>query len=265
MYQYGNLSRSILMKNLLYISLLILLVLSCKNSNEVSVSKENTIIPDTVSKEEIIEVKYDTIIKTSEPFKLNNILCYWEHTLIVANYTDYSVLHNIVMKLKDYKTGRLIVEESDYVKYEGDFEYKSDNYFEEINKRYFKDVNFDGYKDFITFSYGSMGMTNHTGIYIFDKQTQTFVSKKDADGEDLSDNYIEETDSVNRILVTSSFDMEAQYTRKHHFDKNGKIKFSEYITERSVEISDTIYGIFDYSKIINGKEIERRIDTLKWD
>lgn len=253
------------MKKLFYISFLILFLVSCKNSKSVRFPEENTVIPETVSEEEIIEVKYDTIIKTSDPFKLNNILCYWEHTLIVANYIDYSVLDNIVMKLKDYKTSRLIVEESDYVKYERDFDYKSDNYFEEINKRYFKDVNFDGYKDFITFSYGSMGMTNSTGIYIFDKHTQTFVSKKDADGEDLSDNYIEEIDSVNRILVTSSFDMEAQYTRKHYFDKNGKIKFSEYITEKSIEISDTIYGIFDYSKIINGKEIERRIDTLKWD
>lgn len=250
------------MKNLFYISLLTVLVVSCKNSN--NNPDVEGIIADTISKtiiaEEIIENKTETIIKISEPFKLNTILCYWEHSFILDN----DILHGVEMKLKDYKTDKVILESANYVKYEGDFKYKSQNYFDEINKRYFKDINFDGYKDFVNFSSGSMGMTNRTAIYIFNNQTKTFDSVKDAAGEDLSDNYIAEVDSINRILVTRSFDMERVYERRQHFDKKGKIKFSEYITQSSIEISDTIFGVIDYTKIINGKIVETKSDTIKY-
>ncbi len=250
------------MKNLFYISFLIVLVVSCKNSNNNSDVEE--IIADTISKalieEEIIEIKTETIIKISDPFELNTIFYYWEHSIILNN----DILHEVKMKLKDYKTDKVILESANYVKYEGDFKYKSENYFDEINKRYFKDVNFDGYKDFINFHYGSMGMTDWTEIYVFNNQTKTFDSVKDAEGEDLSDNRIEKIDSINKILVTSSFDMERAYIRKQHFDKKGKIKFSEYITESSVDISDTIFGVLDYKKIINGEIVETKTDTIKY-
>lgn len=240
-----------------------MLLLSCKNSTN-NPDTEGT-ITDTISKavfeEEIIEIKTETIIKKSEPFKLNNILCYWEHSFILNN----DIIHGVGMKLKDYKTEKVLLESENYVKHQGDFEYKSDNYFDQINKRYFKDVNFDGFKDFVNFSSGSMGMTNRTGIYIFNNQTKTFDSVKDAAGEDLSDNYIAEVDSINRILVTRSFDMERVYERRQHFDKNGKIKFSEYVTQSSVEISDKYFDIFDYTKYINGKNVETKTDTIKFD
>ena len=250
------------MKNLFYISFLIVLVVSCKNSKNNPDVEE--IKSDTISKaiieEEIIEIKTETIIKISEPFELNTIFYYWEHSFILNNDN----LHGVEMKLKDYKTDKVIFESANYVKYEGDFKYKSENYFDEINKRYFKDVNFDCYKDFVNFSSGSMGMTNWTAIYIFNNQTKTFDSVKDAAGEDLSDNYIAKVDSINRILVTRSFDMERVYERRQHFDKNGKIKLSEYVTESSKEISDRFFDIIDYRKIINGEIIETKTDTIKY-
>jgi len=249
------------MKNLLYISFLIILVLSCKNSKDIGFSEENTVITDMVSTETISEFKADTLTKISEPFALNKMLCYWEHFFVIYDYG----FADITMKLKDYKTKEILLKIEYSPKYIEYYNYKSESYFDTINKKHFKDFNFDGYKDFYIYYYGSMPMTSATGIYFFDVQTKTFVSKTDADGEDLSDTNIDEIDSLNRILTTSSFDMERVYRRKHHFAKNGKIKFSEYITESTIEISDTLYDIIDYSKIINGEKIERRIDTLKWD
>lgn len=245
------------MGKLLYILFLFTLFLSCVNSKNNFVAN-STIISDTISAEIVAEVKYDTIVKISEPFILNENFCYWKHFLIIADYG----LCDIIMELKENKTERLIFRYFDYVKYEGNFNYKSDSYFDEINEKHFKDVNFDGYKDFIIRSFGSMAMTDQTNIYIYDNLTKTFVNKKEADGEDFSDNNIEEIDSINKILTTSSFDMEGVYTRKHHFDKNGKIKFSEYLSEEFLYPNDTIEKrITKYTKIINGKEVETKIDT----
>lgn len=249
------------MKNLFYIPFLIILVLNCKKtkSNPGTAGSISDTITKTIFEEEIIENKRDTIIKKSESFKLNNILCYWEHSF----YLYDGILQEVSMKLKEYKTERLLFENSDYVKYEADFEYKSENYFDEINKKHFKDVNFDGYKDFVIYSHGSMPMTSMTNIYLFDNQTKTFV-RSEKEHEDLSDNSIEEIDSVNRILVTSSFDRGKTYERKHHFDNNGKIKFTECFTEEFYYANDTIEKrITTYIKLIKGKEVETKTDTVK--
>jgi len=245
------------MRKLLYILFLFTLLMSCHHSKNNFVTNSTT-ISDTISAEIEIEVKYDTIVKISEPFILNEISCYWKHFLIIADYG----LSDIIMELKENKTDRLIFRHFDYVKYEDDFNYKSDSYFDEINEKHFKDVNFDGYKDFIIRSYGSMPMTDRTNINIFNKQTKTFDSQKDADGEYLSDTNIDEIDTINKTLTTSSFSIEGVYRRKHHFDNNGKIKFSEYLSEDFFYLNDTIEKrITKYTKIINGKEVETKIDT----
>lgn len=248
------------MWKILYISFLIILFSSCQHSKNNFVANAKT-ISDTISVEAITEIKYDTIVKISEPFILNEISCYWRHNLITADYG----LSDIIMELKENKTNRLLFQYSDYVKYEEDFNYKSDSYFDEINEKHFIDVNFDGYKDFIIRSYGSMPMTDRTNIFIFDKQTKTFAldTQRDADGEYLSDTNIDEIDTINKILTTSSFSMELVFWRKHHFDNNGKIKFSEYFSEEFFYPSDTIEKrITKYTKIINRQEVETKIDTI---
>jgi len=245
------------MGKLLYISFLFTLFLSCQHSKN-NLIANTKIISDTISIEVITETKYDTIIKISEPFILNELSCYWKHYLIIADYG----LSEIIMELKEDKTDKLLFQYSDYVKYEDDFNYKSDNYFDEINEKHFIDVNFDGYKDFIIRSYGSMPMTDRTNIYIFYKQIKTFDSQRDADGEYLSDTNIDEIDTINKILTTSSFSMELVFRRKHHFDNNGKIKFSEYFSEEFFYPNDTIEKrVTTYAKIINGKKVETKIDT----
>jgi hypothetical protein len=245
------------MRKLLYISFLFTLFLSCQHSKN-NLIANTKIISDTISIEVITETKYDTIIKISEPFILNELSCYWKHYLIIADYG----LSEIIMELKEDKTDKLLFQYSDYVKYEDDFNYKSDNYFDEINEKHFIDVNFDGYKDFIIRSYGSMPMTDRTNIYIFYKKIKTFDSQRDADGEYLSDTNIDEIDTINKILTTSSFSMELVFRRKHHFDNNGKIKFSEYFSEEFFYPNDTIEKrVTTYTKIINGKEVETKIDT----
>lgn len=245
------------MRKLLYISFLFTLFLSCQHSKN-NLIANTKIISDTISIEVITETKYDTIIKISEPFILNELSCYWKHYLIIADYG----LSEIIMELKEDKTDKLLFQYSDYVKYEDDFNYKSDNYFDEINEKHFIDVNFDGYKDFIIRSYGSMPMTDRTNIYIFYKKIKTSDSQRDADGEYLSDTNIDEIDTINKILTTSSFSMELVFRRKHHFDNNGKIKFSEYFSEEFFYPNDTIEKrVTTYTKIINGKEVETKIDT----
>lgn len=245
------------MEKLLYISFLFTLFLSCQHSKN-NLIANTRIISDTISIEAITETRYDTIIKISEPFILNELSCYWKHYFIIADYG----LSEIIMELKEDKTDKLLFQYSDYVKYEDDFNYKSDSYFDEINEKHFIDVNFDGYKDFIIRSYGSMPMTDRTNIYIFYKQIKTFDSQKDADGEYLSDSNIDEIDTINKILTTSSFSMELVFRRKHHFDNNGKIKFSEYFSEEFFYPNDTIEKrVTTYTKIINGKEVETKIDT----
>lgn len=250
------------MKKLLYISFLITLFLSCHHSKKKFVANGKTFY-DTISVEAITEIKYDTIVKISEPFKLNKIFCYWKHYLVIDDYG----LSEFIMELKQHKNDRLIFQYSDYVKFQDDFNYKSDSYFDEINEKYFKDVNFDGYKDFIIRSYGSMPMTDLTNVFIFDKQTETFTidSQRDANGEYLSDTNIDEIDSINKILTTSSFSIEVVFRRKHHFDKNGKIKFSEYFSEEFFYPNDTIEKrVTKYMKIIDGKEFESKIDTTNF-
>lgn len=170
------------MKTVFYI-FIILLLASCKNSLKNKESKK-LVITDTVAIGEIPVHKYG-IIKKSNPLKINGIECYWEHTDTLVEEGSMDLI-----KLKDYKTNRILVNHIDCcLKYGFDF-YSKDN---------FLDVNFDGFKDFLIRSYGSRAMFELTNIYLFDNKTKSFVYS------DLSDNGIE-TDSVNRKLITSSFD-----------------------------------------------------------
>jgi hypothetical protein len=211
-----------------YIFILLLLA-SCKNPVKNSQLKKAVII-DTVATTEIPAHKYGTIIK-SKPFKINGIECYWEQTDTLVDDGTMDLI-----KLKNYKTNQILVNHVECcLKYGFDF-YSLNN---------FLDVNFDGYEDFLIRSYGSSAMFEQTNIYLFDNRLKRFVYS------DLSDIGIE-TDSANRKLITSSFDRDFEKTKNHYFDKFGKVKYTEVITE--------YFSPFEYKiheKIIKGKVVKR--------
>jgi hypothetical protein len=228
------------MKNIFYI-FIILVSISCKDSTN-SVNPRRLVITDTVATRTIRVHKYG-IIKKSNPFKINGIECYWEHsdTLVEEGSMD-------LIKLKDYKTNRILVNHIDCcLKYGFDF-YSKDN---------FLDVNFDGFKDFLIRTYGSMAMFEITNIYLFDSKTKKFTES------DLGDNGIT-TDSVKRKLITSSFDRtylgSSEKTKTHYFDKYGKLKYTEVL---NIEYLDTIPVEYrTYEKIVNGRVVETKKDSV---
>ena len=219
--------------------LIILLLVSCKNSLKNKESKK-LVITDTVANREISVHKYGTIIKKSKPFIINGIECYWEQTDTLAEESAMDLI-----KLKDFKTNRILVNHIDCcLKYGFDF-YSKDN---------FLDVNFDGFKDFLIRSYGSMAMFELTNIYLFDNKTKSFVYS------DLSDNGIE-TDSINRKLTTSSFDRDFEKTKIHYFDKFGKAKYTQVITKYLDSTYEVKYRTIE--KIVNGKVVEKDSTEIK--
>jgi len=228
------------MKNIFYL-FIILLLISCKNSIK-SDEPKKLVITDTVVTREISAHKYG-IIKKSNPFKINGIECFWELT----DTLDDKISMDLI-KLKNYKTNRILVNHIECcLKYGFDF-YSTDN---------FLDVNFDGFKDFLIRSYGSMAMFEITNIYIFDPTTKRFIQS------DLGDNIIT-TDSINRKLITGSFDRtylgSSEQTKTHYFDKYGKLKYTEVF---KVKYLDTIpVEHRTYEKIVNGKVVETKRDSV---
>lgn len=239
------------MKKLIYISSIILLAAGCKNIVQNKFPAQKVLINDMVAPAtaEESEVKADTLILTSRPFTLNNLLCYWKHSFLIYDYGGL----DIEAKLYDYKTKRILLEYEESPKHpEYYYDYKSETYFDSINKNYFDDFNFDGFKDFTIYYNGSMAMTSTTAIYLFNNENKTF------ERSDLSDTSIEKIDTINRILQTSSWDMNYQFERKHHFDSNGKLIFSEQFTYAN----DTT-EIVHYKKTIDGKIVEQKTNTRK--
>ena len=211
----------------------------------------NIVITDTVAflNTEESEIKIDTLTIKSKPFVLNNLVCNWKHFLII--YDDYGL--DIEAKLYDYKTKKIILEYYESPKFpEYYYDYKSATYFDSINKKHFDDFNFDGLKDFSIYNYGSMPMTSLTAIYLFNNKT-----KKIEYSDELSDNIIEEIDSVKKTLKTSSWNMEYHFEKKHHFNKSGTIMFTEDFTFPN----DT--AIVYYKKIRNGKIVEQRTEKIE--
>ena len=152
------------------------------------------------------------------------------------------------MELKDYKTQRILLSYADYFRTESDF--NSAKYFNE----HFQDLNFDGFKDFLITSYGSNETTNLVNIYLFNEITKRFEFS-----EDLSDNRVEEIDTINRKLVTSSSRGDNELKKNHSFDKNGHLKYLETITTSDSIVNDTL-NIYRnrYEKSINGKVVKTK-------
>jgi len=222
------------MRQIQCILIVLLLLLSCQNKVKKEQVKKS--IKDTAIISENSLEKHRTTIIRSKPFLINGIECYWEQTDTLSDESTMDLI-----KLKDFKTNKILVNHTECcLKYGFDF-YAPDN---------FRDVNFDGFKDFLIISYGSSAMFEITNIYLFDNKAKRFVYS------DLSDNGIE-TDSIERKLVTTSFDKDFERTKNHYFDKFGKIKYSEIITEYSNPEYKT------YEKILNGKVVAKKVDSVK--
>lgn len=150
------------------------------------------------------------------------------------------------MILKNYKTKELILETSlnnvDLIVH-----FNSDEYFNKLNETYFEDLNFDGFKDFYYYSRGSNEMTSLTNIYLFNNQSKTFEYS-----EYLSASHIEDIDKKTRKLVTENSGMDYGITNTHYFDKFGKLKYTEVLTEY---FDPYVYKI--YEKRINGEVVIR--------
>lgn len=235
------------MKHAIYFTLLlvpIVFLISCNNSIKSDSSSKENITTDSVNSNKIPVNEDNTFIKKSKPFRINGIECYWEQTDTLTEEGRMDLI-----KLRDYKTKRILVNHTECcLKYGFDF-YSQDN---------FLDVNFDGFKDFLIVSYGSMAMFELTNIYLFDNKTKKFVYS------DLSDNGIE-TDSVNRRLITSSSDISPngrnfEKTKTHYFDKFGKVKYTEVITTEDWDTIPIVYRT--YEKIVNGKVVETKKDSV---
>lgn len=224
------------MKNLFYI-VVILFVVSCKNTTKDISSKKSI---NTVTTKEFPKMKAETPAKISEPFIINGMKCNWRQIDSSEGETT--------LEVKDYKTQRILLSYSDYFRTENDF--NSADYFNE----HFQDLNFDGFKDFLIISYGSNETTNLVNIYLFYDRTKSFEFS-----EDLSDNRIEEIDTVNRILVTSSSSGDNEIKKNHYFDKNGKLKYLETITKSDSIVNDTVNLYRNrYEKSINGKVVKTK-------
>lgn len=227
---------------------------SCKKSVKSNLTDE-TIASDTSVVTENPIVVTDTVVKISKSFRLNNLLCYWKHTFILYGESDF----DLSMELLEDKSERTIFE-FEYSPNPLDYNYKGEDYFRKINKKHFIDVNFDGYKDFVIYLYGSTPMTSQTDMFVYNKRTKIFETNPK---ENLSGRVIEERDSINKILVTSSFDTERQYQTRYHFDIEGRINYTEKISERTLETNDSLDLLERvYEKYVNGKMVKTRTDTI---
>lgn len=212
--------------------------MSCRNTAEnVSLKKDRK---DKVSVKELSQTQIDTSVKISTPFSINYIKCNWKQIDSVSGATT--------IELRDYKTQRILLSYSDYFKSGNDF--NAEDYFNE----HFQDLNFDGFKDFLITSQGSNAATDKVNIYLFDKKTKSFEFS-----EELSDNVIEEIDNANRILSTSSSTLDNEIIKKHYFNKNGTVKYSEIITKSDISENDSVaHYKNNYEKIVNGKVVNTR-------
>jgi hypothetical protein len=253
------------MKNIICISFLI--AFSCQNSKNNKVSEENITdkektTTDTLvqkvpeyKKTEINWEKYDTFFKVSEPFLINGIECFWEFELTVY---EGATGGSGINRLKNHNTNKVLLLNEDY------FDIDLFNSIDKNNFDFngaFKDANFDGLKDFIVYSRTGSGSGGSAfNVYLFDKKKNIFELSDELSGGEFE---INETDKT----VSTYWKMGVGWnsSRVHHFDKNGKIKFTE-ITTREIVDGDTISLLqTTYEKVVNGKTIKTEIDTTKFE
>ncbi|WP_291117908.1 XAC2610-related protein [Flavobacterium sp. UBA6135] len=255
------------MKNLIYVSFLILIVLSCQNAKDNTVSDQNTIDKENIITDTLVqkvpeykktEINWDksaTLVKVSEPFLINGIKCFWEFELTVY---EGATGGNGINRLKNHSTNKVLLLNEDY------FDLALFNSIDKKNFDFngeFKDANFDGLKDFIVYNRTGSGSGGSAfNVYLFNKKKNIFELSDELSGGEFE---INETDKT----VSTYWKMGVGWnsSRVHHFDKNGEIKFTE-ITTREVIAGDTASLLqTTYKKIVNGKTSKTEIDTIKFE
>lgn len=254
------------MKTTFYIFAIFIFV-NCQNSKNNNVSEENNtdkenIITDTLDqkvpeykKSEINWDKYDTLFKVSEPFLINGIKCFWEFELTVYEGATGGVGVN---RLKNHNTNKVLLLNEDY------FDLDLFNSIDKNNFDFnggFKDANFDGLKDFIVYSKTGSGSGGSAfNVYLFDKKKNIFEISEELSGGEFE---INETDKT----VSTYWKMGVGWnsSQVHHFDKNGKIKFTEITTREIIEGDKTNLLQTTYKKVVDGKTIKTEIDTTKFE
>ena len=230
------------MKIVFYIFTILFLV-SCKNKVAkiaIPIPNEKVINIDTAAHYEAHEIKRDTIKHQSSPFEMNGVFLYWEKNYVI---TDERI-SDLYVRLRYYKTNHILFEipldSENKIVDSNDFYYK-------LTKENFDDYNFDGFIDASYYLIGSKGSS--TAIYLFNPNTKSFDYS-----EELSASFID-LDKKNRILVAEYIDVYSDFetTKKHHFDKSGKIKYTEVVKEY---LDHKIY-----EKIVNEKVVESKVDS----
>lgn len=254
------------MKTIFYIFFISLFV-SCQNSQKKQNSEENytdkeNIITDMLvqkasehKKTEINWDKSDTLFKISEPFLINEIKCFWEFELIVYEGTTGG---SGINRLKNYNTNKVLLLNEDYFDLDLFNSIDTNNF--DFNGE-FKDANFDGLKDFIVYSKTGSGSGGSAfNVYLFDKAKNIFERSDELSGGEFE---INETDKT----VSTYWKMGVGWnsSQVHHFDKNGKIKFTEITTREIVDGDSTSLLQTTYKKVANGKTIKTEIDTTKFE
>jgi len=205
---------------------------------------QKVITMDTVSHQAPREIKYDTIKHLSKPFEVNRILVYWEKNYVMANQG----LSETFARLLNYKNKKRLIEVA--LDFEDHID-NSDAFYAKLKEESFADYNFDGFEDVSDYSRGSTAMTSVTGIYLFNPKTKTFEYS-----EELSATGVE-VDKKGKMLTATNYNLHSETAKKHHFDKLGKIKYTEVITKHYDSIEYTTY-----EKIVKGKVVESKVDTV---
>jgi hypothetical protein len=236
------------MKNIFKLLVLIQIVLfiSCKNAvtkTAIPTVSQKTINTDTVAHQEPHEIKWDTIKHQSNRFEVNRFFLYWEKNYVMAD----GGISEIYVSLRNYETKRLLVEVP--LDFEDHID-NSDDFYNKLKEQSFEDYNFDGFDDVSVYFRGSMAMTSATAIYLFNPKTKAFEDSEELSATDI------EVDKKNRILIARNFDLHSETTKKHHFNKFGKIKYTEVFTHYNDSIEYKTY-----EKIVNGKVVESKADS----
>lgn len=241
--------------------------MSCQNSQENKNFEENNtdnenIITDTFvqkvpeyKKPEINWEKSDTLVKVSEPFLINGIKCFWEFELTVY---EGATGGSGIIRLKDHNTNKVLLVNEDY------FDLYFFNSIDKNNFDFngeFKDANFDGLKDFIVYSReGSGSGGTFFNVYLFNKKKNIFEISDELSGGEFE---INQTDKTVSTYWKTGVGWNSSWV--HHFDKSGKIKFTEITTREIIEGDTTSLLQTTYKKVVNGKIIKTEIDTTKFE
>lgn len=228
------------------IVLVMLMAISCKKTGTKPpiAPVQKVMAVDTLSHQAPREIKYDTIKHLSKPFEENKILMYWEKNYVMAN----DALSETFVRLLNYKTKKLLIEAT--LDFEDHID-NSDAFYAKLKEQSFEDFNFDGFVDVSAYSRGSTAMTSVTGIYLFNPKTKTFDFS-----EELSATGVE-VDKKARMLTATNYDLNSETATKHHFDKLGRIKYTEVIVKNFDSLAYTTY-----EKIVKGKVVERKVDSV---